>query len=195
MNIIEFLIDTKHKRVALMALIFSIMLLKEAICNIFFVLPVLSFTTLESLYSLIPYAEYSFVGRLLYSLYSMTSINVPYILMTIFKSFSLSMIISFILSIYYVIVGYQDYIFKVTRRLSFVSMILIVFIYIGALIMILSNLTILTTYHTILDAVHLVSLWLLVSHGVYAVIVLCFMYFVVREYIEALEYKAIELEQ
>ena len=142
MNIIEFLMDTKHKRVALLALIFCIFLLKEAICNIGFVLPILSFTTLESLYSLIPYVEYSFVGRLLYSLYSMTSINVIYILTTILKSFNFSMFFSIILTMYYVMVGYRDYIFRITKRLGLITIISIILIYIGALVMIIKNLTI-----------------------------------------------------
>lgn len=195
MNLIEFFIDTKHKRVVLLALIFTILLLKEAICNIFFVIPILSFSSLESLYSLIPYAEYSFIGRLLYSLYNITSINIPHILLTICKCFSLSMIISIIFTFYYLSVNYKDFIFKLTKRMSILTLFFIVLIYFGALVVIVKNVTILTTYYTVLNAVHIVALWLLVTHGLYVVFLLCFLYFIIKEYVEALEYRAIEVNE
>lgn len=195
MNLLEYFLDTKHKRVTILSLLFTVFLLKEAIANALIVFPILSYTTLESLYNLVPVADMSFIGRMLYGFYSLTSLEFEEIFLTVLKCFSPSIIFCIVMCFYYLSVNYCDNIFKISKRLSRFVIIGLFFIYGGVFVFVISNLTIMTTYYTILNVVRNTALWLLISHLIYILILLVFMYFQIIDMLHALEYKAIEVDE
>ncbi len=195
MKLIEFFCDTKHKRASVLLMIFNILVLKECVSNMMFVFPILSYSKLENLYNLAGYADLSFIGRLLFNIYLSNDFSFVTILLNILRCFSLPMILIIIWDIYYILQNYQDRVFNLARKYAVCVLVFSMLIYAGGILYIVSNLTLYTSYNTILSAVHNTALWVLSSHAILYVTSLFFLLFIIRDYIEALEYKSVEMNE
>ncbi|MBQ9986977.1 MAG: hypothetical protein IJP28_01225 [Erysipelotrichales bacterium] len=171
-----------------------LLLLSETVRNMLFLLPILSISSLESLYDLIPYADYSFIGRALYSMVSLSELDLGIFLQKLVYAFSASTVLCIVLSLYFMFTSYSTKIIRVARRISVINLFINLTTYGGAIVFILQALG-LTTYEIALQQVGLVSMWGFVMHGVSVIVVLVGLYSVIRALVDALDYRAVEIEE
>ena len=193
MKVIEYLSDTKDKRMCLVILIGIICVLKEVISNILFSLPLLTIHSLESIYALVPYASKSFIGRLVYYLYMNTDYSFLTIIKKIAYCFRSNMIFIIVFCLYFLFARYKHRMISIAKRFSFSTLFLSISIYSVGLFLIAKQISLFTSYSIILNAVHMIALWVFVMHALLGVICLFFCFVVIREYLKALEYKAEEV--
>ena len=188
------LLDTKEKRECMIVSVFLFLILSESVRNMLFMLPILTINSLESLYDLIPYAEFSFIGRALYSMFSLTELNLGIFLQKLLYAFSTSTLLCVVLSLYFIFTSYSSKIVRVARRIAMINLWINVITYAGAIFFILQAVG-LTTYEIVLQQVRLVSMWGFMIHGVRVIVVLVGLYSVIRAFIDAMDFVAVEIEE
>lgn len=193
MKLIHFLLDTKDKRESIFGVFFLLLLFSEVIRNMLFLFPILNIPTLESLYDLIPYASFSFIGRIILSMYSLTDISLGIFISKLMSAFSFWTILSIVFSVYFMMSRYSSSVTRVCRRIAWINMFLSLLMYSGAVFFILQAIR-LTTYETVLNQVQMVSMWGFIMHAIVGVILLIGLYSVIRFFVDALDYVAIEEE-
>lgn len=195
MKIVHFLLDTKEKRESIAVSVFLLLLFSEVVRNMLLLFPMLNIPTLESLYELIPFAQHSFIGRIILAFYSLPIANLSFSLVfsKLIRVFSFETISSIVLVLYFMFTQYSSKMVNVARRISWINLVLCLFTYGGTTLFIWKAIRF-TTYEIVLNQVHLVSMWLFVMHGLSALILLIGLYCVIRNLIDALEYTAIEME-
>lgn len=193
MKIIHFLLDTKEKRESIVVSVFLLLLFSEAVRNMFLLFPMLNITALENLYELIPYAEHSFIGRMVWAFASLPIANLTISLLfnKLIGVFSLGTICSIVFMLYFLFTQYTSKVVNVAKRISWINLVLSLFTYGGTTIFIWQAIRF-TTYEIVLNQVRLVSMWLFVMHGLSVLVLLVGLYCVIRNLIDALEYIAVE---
>lgn len=193
MKILHFLLDTKDKRESIFGGLFLLLLFSEIVRNMLFLFPILNIPTLESLYDLIPYASFSFIGRIILSMYSLTDISLGIFISKMMSAFSFWTLCSIVFSIYFMMTRYSSSVTRLCRRIAWINMFIALLTYSGAVFFVLQAIQ-LTTYETVLNQVQMVSMWGFIMHTLSGLVILIGLYSVIRFLVDALDYVAIEEE-
>lgn len=191
MKLIHFFLDTKDKRESIFGALFLLLLFSEIVRNMIFLFPILNIPTLESLYDLIPYASFSFIGRVLLSMYSLTDVSLSVFIGKMASAFSFWTCLSIVISVYFMFTSYSTSVTRVCKRIAWLNMFISLLTYTGAVFFVLQAIK-LTTYDTVLNQVQMVSMWGFIMHAVSAIVILVGLYSVIRFLVDALDFVAIE---
>ncbi len=193
MSLVHALLDTKHKRELFFALLFFMLFLMELVDNVRFLWPVSQAMQLEDLYALIPLAAHGMIGRVVFALFRAFPASVGNYALVLVQSCSLRFLCLIGYTVYFLLAKDSSPTIQYARKLT---QLLALGIIVSLLALLVGGGMLLRfmTYQSVLHAVKILSMILLISHGLLLIMIVLALLHLVQSYRKALQYYAVEMQ-
>lgn len=193
MSLVHALLDTKHKRELFFTLLFFGFFMKEVVDNIRFLWPVSQAGQLEDLYALIPLAAHGMIGRVVFALFRAFPASVMTYGLVLLQSCSPRFLCLMGYTVYFLLAKDSSPTIQYAKKLTRMIVLAIIVSLLASLVggaMLLRF----TTYQSVLHAVKILSMILLISHGLLMSMIALALLHLMQLYYKALQYYAVEMQ-